>query len=159
RGVRGLHEVRLAIEDDEGWRFPDARLVQITDLGVTVRAAPDAVAVRVGSLASGRAASGASVRVLTPTNQELVSRVTDGDGVCVMRFARGAADRVPFLVEAATDDDTTFVDLEGYGVELADDALGGRPFARGFEAWVAPDRGLVRPGETLDATIVVRDVH
>lgn len=157
--LRGVHLVSVR---DPAWRGGgDSRLVQITDLGVTVRAAPGALALRVVSLATGEPVDAASVRVFTPTNQELVSGRTDVSGVAVLRYQDVAADRQPFAVEVRRGDDVTFVDRDGFRVELAADAFGGAPHLRAseLEAFVAPDRGILRPGEELRATVLARDAR
>ena len=156
--ARGYHLIQVQDLDRHASRIQ--RLVQVTDLGVTVRATPDAVAVRVQGLARGNAVAGARVRVLTPTNQLLVEGVTDEQGVAVLRFQKSAEDRVPYMVAVDRNGDATFVDLDGFAVELADDAFGGRAFLAhdGLEAYVAFDRGVVRPGGEARATVVVRNV-
>ncbi len=156
--ARGLFLVALRAKED---RWIDAtRVLQVTDLGVTVRAAGETVAVRVASIARGDAVVGAHVRVVTPTNQTLGLGTTDERGVAVIRCFRNGADRVPHLVEVRHGDDLTAVDLAGFRVDLADDQFAGRaPPAGPYEAWVAPDRGAVRPGEILRAEIVLRNAE
>jgi len=152
----GVHLVE--IEDLEGRSYAKRRLIQVTDLGVTARWAGDTVAVQVASLATGRPVPGASIRVFTPTNQNLVAGTTDARGTALLPFDRIAEDRVPYLVLAEKGGDAAYVDLDGFGVELADETVGGRaPLREGFEAYVAPDRGAVRPGEALRAVILLRE--
>jgi uncharacterized protein YfaS (alpha-2-macroglobulin family) len=153
---RGVHLVE--IRDLEGRCRPDRRLFQVTDLGVAVRSTDEAVAVHVASLATARPVEGAAIRVLTPTNQLLVAGVTDASGTAVLPFERTGDDRVPYLVAAEKEGDAAWVDLDGFAVELAGEGLGGRPPLReGWEAWVAADRGVIRPGEEIRATAIVRD--
>ena len=163
--ARGFHliEIQKCLHPDDRsrwwWRTrPLSRLIQVTDLGVTVRAAQSTVAVHVASLAAGTAVEGAAVRILTPTNQDLVAGVTDARGVVCLEYQTPAEDRIPFLVEVKKGKDATYVDLDGFKVELASDALGGRPYLEGgHEAFVAFDRGAIRPGGEVRATVVVRD--
>jgi hypothetical protein len=152
----GVYRVRVA--DPELRARPIERMLQVTDLGLTVRAAIDAVAVQVTSLARGGPVAGAALEVRTPTDQVLVTGTTGADGTAVLRFAPTGADRRPFLVHATHGDDQVFVDLADYVIELDDAALGGLPYVDGrAEAMVAPSRGIVRPGERCDATIAVRE--
>ncbi len=154
----GLHEIRIRDLDNEARAV--RRLVQITDLGTTVRATRDAIAVRVASIAYARPVAGAEVMVRTPTNQTLCRGVTGADGTVVLRYPARDDDRVPFLIEVSTATDRTFVDLNGFEVALADEAQSGRPYLRGgFECHVYPDRGAVRPGETARVTIVGRSAR
>lgn len=153
--ARGVHEV--TVEDLAGRARPAVRMVQVTDLAVTCRLTPDAAAVHVTSLARATPVAGATVRLLSPTNQPLAAGETGGEGVAVLRHPRGEDDRVPYLVEVRAGDDRTLIDREGFRVALTEDVFGGRPhLVEGVEAYVAPDRGVARPGETLRATAVVR---
>lgn len=154
--VRGLWQVELW---DSARPWPAARrLLQVTDLGVSVRAAQDAAAVQVVSIADGTAVVDAAVSVVSPTNQTLARGRTDGRGIVVLRWPAGGDDHAPFLVQVESADDRAFVDLDGHAVELADPTLAGRPYLRGDlpEAWVWPTRSIARPGERVDAAVLVR---
>jgi uncharacterized protein YfaS (alpha-2-macroglobulin family) len=156
--AHGLHEVRVRDLDREARRI--RRIVQVTDLGVTVRATPDALALRVTSLAHARPVPGASVIVRTPTNQVLGEGVTADDGTLIVRYAASGEDRVPYLVDVRADTDRTIVDLDGFAVSLAEEQQSGRRYLRGgFECHVHADRGAVRPGETARVTIVGRSAR
>ena len=154
--AHGLYQVE--VWDGAGHNYPRRRLLQVTDLGVSVRASADAVAVQVLSIAGGAPQAGAEVEVVSPTNQRLSHGVTAADGTALLRWPAAAVDRSAYLVHVRTAADEVFVGLDGYGVDLSDDSLGGRPFLRdGCEAWVWPTRGMVRPGERLEAAVVLRD--
>lgn len=154
--AHGLYQVE--VWDGKGSLYPQQRLLQVTDLGVSVRAADDAIAVQVTGIAGGEAVAAADVEVVSPTNQVLCRGRTDMQGVALLRWPAAAADRTAFLVHVQSGDDEVFVDRSGYGVELADAGLGGRPFLQhGCEAYVWPTRGIVRPGERFDAAVVLRD--
>lgn len=153
--LRGCYQVEV-------WHprayWPDRRLLQISDLGVTVRAGVDGAAVQVVSIADGTPCAGAAVTILTPTNQWLADGVVDADGTALLRWAATAEDRRPFLVQVRHGEDRIFVGMQQFGVELADEGLGGRDYVgSGIEAMVWPSRGIVRPGETIELAALVRD--
>lgn len=154
--ARGVHHVVVEDLDNNAYRL--SRLIQVTDLGVSVRATDDVVAVHCSELAQGKDVARATVEVLTPTNQLLCSGMTGANGVALLRFERPSDDMRPFLVKVTRGQDLAYVDVKRFGVELATDAFGGRARAEGIEAWVQGDRGLVRPGGTLRAHAVVRDL-
>jgi len=138
--------------------WPERRLLQVTDLGVTVRAGRDAAAVQVVSIADGHPVPAAQVEVLTPTNQVLATGTADGEGVATLRWPAGGEDRVPYVVQVRSGDDAVYVGLERFAVELADEGLGGRPYLHdGAEAMVWPTRGIVRPGERVEFAVLARD--
>jgi alpha-2-macroglobulin len=152
---RGIYQVEVW---REGQYWPSQRLLQITDLGVTVRAGDDRAAVQVVSIADGSPCADAQVTIVTPTNQELVTGRTDAEGKVLLSWQSGSPDRKPFLVQVQYGDDRVFVGMDRCGVELAEEGLGGRAYLRdGIEAMVWPSRGIVRPGESFDIAVLVRD--
>lgn len=152
--LRGLYRFELA--DPEKW--PQQRWLQVTDLGITWRAGKGSAAIHVRDLARGGAIAAASVTVLTPTNQVLAHGETDADGLLRVTWPTTGEDRTPFVVVAQRGDDVAFASTADEAVELADDGLGGRAYVdEGLEAWLWPDRGIVRPGETIDVVALARD--
>lgn len=152
---RGIYQFEVW---SEGQYWPTQRLLQITDLGVTVRAGTDRAAVQVLSIADGTPCADAQVVIVTPTNQELATGQTDAEGKALLAWNSAAADRKPFLVQVKRGVDQVFVGMDRCGVELADEGLGGRAYLRdGIEAMVWPSRGIVRPGESQDIAVLVRD--
>ncbi|MCC6671272.1 MAG: hypothetical protein IT458_09430 [Planctomycetes bacterium] len=158
--TQGLHVISVLAGGQWGFRQHDEVLLQVSDLGITARAAPGAVAVRVRSLATDRPAAGAALRLWTATNQELASGSTDPNGIAVLRFASEGRGRAPYLVEAVHGEERGYVCFDEHRVELAREEAGGPPYVvRGAEAWVWPERGVFRPGETLRAGVLVRDAQ
>ncbi len=152
---RGIYQLEVWSQHQY---WPLQRLLQITDLGVTVRAGVDRAAVQVLSIADGTPCAEAQVVIVTETNQELATGLTDAEGKVLLTWPSSAADRQPFLVQCKRGDDQVFVGMSRCGVELADDGLGGRAYLRdGIEAMVWPSRGIVRPGETQELAVLVRD--
>lgn len=152
--VRGIWRIRL---DSEG-TYPKTRLLQVTDLAVTARASEGAVAVRVASLATGAPVASASVLVVSAANQELARGATDADGAALLTFEPGAKDREPFLVQVVKEEDACFVDFKQFRVDGPEGEGAARAYlGEGYEACILFDRGIVRPGETLHATVSVRN--
>lgn len=155
----------------EGDYWPTRRVLQITDLGVSVRAGLDAAAVQVVTIHSGEPVVGAQVSIRTPTNQVLASGRTEADGIARLSWApaqAGAAggaaggaahrDQTPFAVLVEHEGDRACLGMAAHATELADPGLGGRSYLRDRrEAQVWPSRGIVRPGEPLHCAVLVRD--
>ncbi len=160
KNVLGLHQIRIRALDRQGrflgpWR---EKILQVTDLGITIRTAPGKAALRVTSLASGRAVPGAGVSLLSPTNQLLARGTTGPDGALLLSWPVSLPDRVPFLVEARSGRDRCFTDLEHYRVDFLEAGGSGRPYLpEGVEAFVFLDRGMVRPGGEAHGAVMVRD--
>ncbi len=156
----GIHQVRIRPLDEAGrprgrWK---ERILQITDLGITARVAEGGVLARVTSLASGRGLEGAGVRVFSAANQLLGEARTGPNGVALVSCPLTSPDRTPFVVEAVLGRDRSFLDLDRYEMEVQGDDGGERPYlSSGVEAYVFMDRGIVRPGGTARAAVLVRD--
>lgn len=154
----GTHLVEVAVAE-KPW-INDRRLISVTDLGVTLRCAPGAVAVHVSRISNGGSVAGATVEVFTPTNQELVRGVTDDSGMALLRYERTSADRVPYLAYVRAGEDMTYLDVDAFDAGLTGRTLSGKPYLTdGCEAHLWPDRGVVRPGEEMRAACVVRDAR
>ncbi|MBL8694536.1 MAG: hypothetical protein JNJ88_10610 [Planctomycetes bacterium] len=152
---RGVFHLAAAAVQGEA---QDERILQITDLGVTVREGDGKACVRVESLALGTPVAAASVRVVSRTSQILGEGATDSRGIAQIAWNGSGGDRSAALVEVRTLDDAAWVDLSRFAMEQIDDAVAGIPYARErAEVFLAFDRGLVRPGESLRATVVARD--
>lgn len=147
---RGVWSLRVA--DPRSRWTSDDRLIQVTDLAPVVRHHPDGLAILVSRLSDGAPVPGAKVVVWTAAAQVATQGVTDRDGLLLVRALANA----PRVVTVTTPDDAAFVDLVAHG--LAHDArdVEGRPPAYGPEAYVRADRGLVRPGETVNVDALVR---
>lgn len=152
---RGLYRFELS-QGPSSW--PQRRWLQVTDLGITWRAGRGSGAVHVRDLVRGGPVAAAVVTVLTPTNQVLARGSTDAQGLLLVDWPATGEDQKPFVVVAQRGDDVAFASASGEAVELADDGLGGRAYAgEQPEAWLWADRGIVRPGETIDIAAIVRD--
>ena len=161
-GERPRGVFRLNVIDDAARRWPQSarKLVQFTDLGISARAGRHTIAVAVSSIADASPKADALVTVRTPTNQVLTRGRTNGRGIAMLPFARGPADRKPWLIEVEHSDDHAFVDFQEHRVELSGEALSGREYVGdGIEAWVDLDRRLVRPGGRASACVSVRDAQ
>jgi alpha-2-macroglobulin len=159
--LRGLYRVDLSAGTRDGSRsWPEQRWLQVTEIGVTWRAGVGSAVVHVRDLVRGGPVAAAAVTLLTPSNQVLASGTTDAAGLLSVTWPGAGEDRQPFVVLAQRGDDAAFAGVRHEGVELADDGLGGRAYAgEHLEAWVWADRGIVRPGETIDVATIVRDAR
>lgn len=154
---RGVYIVSL--RDMDGDAHSESRLIQITNLRVSARVAKTDAVVHVSSIADGSPREGAEVRILTRSNQLLAEARTDAAGLARLPLPRDNGDRDPFLIETRDADDAAWVDLASYSIEFEGDDTGGAAYLEpgAAEAFVAFDRGVARPGETVHATVLVRD--
>ena len=77
------------------------------------------------------------------------------------RFAapllHGEGPVAPRAVEALAGEDYTMLDLNGAAFDLSDRGVAGMPHPGPLDAYVWFDRGIYRPGETVQVMALLRD--
>jgi uncharacterized protein YfaS (alpha-2-macroglobulin family) len=132
----------------------------VSDLGLTAFSGGDGVHVLVRSLATALPAPDVELRLIARNNEVLATLRTDAKGYA--RFdgglARGADGMAPALVAASDGKgDYGFLDVAAASFELADRGVKGRVAPLGLDAFLATERGVYRPGETVNVTTLLRD--
>ncbi|MBY0331286.1 MAG: alpha-2-macroglobulin family protein, partial [Acetobacteraceae bacterium] len=163
----------LVVGPGDGQRVSSAALpVMVTDLGLTAwrSGAGDGVAVAGGlavqarSLGTGRPVPGVRVRLLSSSNDILAEQAAGADGL--VRFAgpllRGQGPMAPkalhaFLGAADAPTDMVSLDLEQASFDLSDRGASGLAPPGALDAFLWLDRGIYRPGETVQAAALLRD--
>ncbi len=148
----------------DGTTNPDnlttAQPLIITDLGLTAWRGAGGLAVQARHLGDARPAAGARVALMARNNEILAEAETGSDGLA--RFApallRGEGPMAPVALHASTADDLVALDLEAAAFDLSDRGVAGRPHPGPLDAFLWLDRGIYRPGETVQAMVLLRDV-
>ena len=122
--------------------FTTSTLVQVTNIGLSVRGSGIALAILATRLDTGVPIPDAAITVLDSGHEVLWRGRTGVDGLAIARRADSArSDRTAAVVLAEKDGDASFV-RTGYGwPQPRDSALAGV---------VMSDRGVYRPGETVE---------
>ncbi|HEY8581459.1 MAG TPA: MG2 domain-containing protein, partial [Capillimicrobium sp.] len=151
----------LSEGDDGAYEQQATQWFVVSDLGLTTFSANDGVHVFVRSLASAETVGGVELRLVARNNEVLATRSTDANGY--VRFdpglSRGAGGLAPGMIVATRADDYGFLDLSASPFDLSDRGVKGRPPARALDAYVYPERGVYRSGETVNVTALVRDAR
>ena len=134
----------------------------ISDLGLTAYTGNDGVTAFIHSLATTDARAGIVVRLLARNNEILAERTTDANGMARFEpgLARGEGGLAPALLIAADPKgDYAFLNLKGPAFDLTDRGVSGRVTPAGLDAFVYPERGVYRTGETVHITALLRDAQ
>ena len=137
-----------------------ATIVQVTNLGITVKDSPLNTLVFVTRLDSGDPVPGARVSLVTPDNRTLWQGTTGADGTVIAGGSpRAQFWAFEFIVTAEKDGDTAYVGSNwhegispwefGYNFNLRE----AKPVLRGT---IFTDRGVYRPGEEVHFKAVLR---
>lgn len=130
-----------------------------TDLGLIAWRGADGLAVQVRGLGDARPKPGVRVALMARNNDVLAEATTDDAGLA--RFGapllRGRSGLAPVAVHAEAGDDLAALSLEAASFDLSDRGATGRPHPGPLDAFVWLDRGIFRPGETVNIAALLRD--
>ncbi len=132
----------------------------VSDLGLTAFSGEDGVHGFVRSLARAGSVGGATVKLVARNNEVLGTAKTDANGY--VRFdgglKRGEGGLAPAMLTAElADGDYAFLDLATAAFDLTDRGVKGREAPGAIDAYIFAERGVYRPGETVNLTTLVRD--
>jgi len=147
----------------DGTRNSDAGAVQMvlrTDLAPTAWRGSDGLTVQVRAYADAQPRAGVRLDLLARNNDILAQATTDAAGVA--RFAapllRGEGPLAPAVLHAfGADEDFAALDLTTAAFDLSDRGVEGMPQPGPLDSFVWLDRGIYRPGETVQVMALLRD--
>ncbi|MEM8662855.1 MAG: alpha-2-macroglobulin family protein, partial [Pseudomonadota bacterium] len=131
----------------------------VSDLGLSTYSNGGTVDVFTRSLRTAEPTAGVEVTLLAANDEVLASGTSDAEGyVRLTSRVPAEGSRAPAIVTAqAGADDYVFLSLQGGAFELTDRGVEGRTAPGPVDAFLATERGVYRGGETVNATVLVRD--
>ena len=158
----GLYAL-VAVPGDGAGRGGYASAVQIilrTDLAPAVWRGSDGLTVQVRAYADAKPRTDVRLALLARNNDILGEAKTDAQGFA--RFAApllmGEGPLAPAALHAfGPDDDFAALDLNAAAFDLSDRGVEGVPHPGPLDAFVWLDRGIYRPGETVQVMAMLRD--
>ncbi len=157
--VKAAGESAERSRDDYSDSQQRQRWIFDTDLMITSFAGQDGLHVFVRSLKTAKPVAGAEVSLLATNNDELGKGKSDADGQVVFNagLTRGKAALAPRMLMAYLGDDFSAIELNRPALDLSEQNVDGREEAAAVDAFLYTDRGIYRPGETVDLTGMIRD--
>lgn len=147
-------------EEGEQGRMAAQWLVR-SDLGLTSLRGADGLTVLARSLDSALPLAGVKLSLIARNNDVLGETLTDAQGVA--RFPagllQGQGGMAAVMVMAYQQDDFNFLDLRRAPFDLSDRGVDGRAPAGAVDAFLYLDRGIYRPGETVQLGVLARDAN
>jgi len=136
-----------------------ARWLIVTDLAFTAYRGETGIETIIRSLQTARPMAGVEVQLIARSNEILATRTTGADGR--VRFPEallaGETGDAPRLLTAyGPSGDFALLDLQRAPVDLTDAPIDGRAPVGAADAFVYLDRGIYRPGETVEASALLR---
>ncbi len=155
----GLYALTASAGDGTPNASSGVQMILRTDLAPTVWRGADGLTVQVRAYSDVLPIAGVTLRLLADNNDILGEVTTDIDGVG--RFAapllHGEGPVAPRAIEAMAGEDYTMLDLNGAAFDLSDRGVSGLPHPGPLDAYVWLDRGIYRPGETVQVMALLRD--
>ena len=147
-------------EEDMPYGQVAAHWVISTDIALTTLTGQDGLHVIARSLTTAEPMGGVKISLLATGLDELGNGTTGSDGrldfpAALMR-GKGAAS-ANSLVAYGAEGDFAVLDLSRPAFDFSDRGVGGRPSPQPMEAFLYADRGIYRPGETVQLTTLLRD--
>ncbi len=131
----------------------------VSDIGLFTLRGNDGLHVFARSLAGSKPLAGVDLRLYARNNGELGKATTDNKGY--VRFdpglLRGNGGREPAVLMAYGSGDYNFLDLTKPAFDLSDRGVEGRAAPGTVDAFLYTERGVYRPGETVELMALVRD--
>ncbi|MBV9418231.1 MAG: hypothetical protein JO348_00530, partial [Alphaproteobacteria bacterium] len=137
-----------------------AQWVVDSDISLTTFQGADGLSVFARSYASARPLGGIKLTLVAKDNNVVATVNTDGSGradfAAGLLRAKGGDSPVVVMAYGA-DGDFSFTDLRRAAFDLTDRGVGGRETPGPVDAYLYTERGVYRPGETVQATTMLRD--
>jgi alpha-2-macroglobulin len=132
----------------------------VSDLGLTAFSGHDGIHVFVNSLATATASAQTEVRLIARNNEVVATKRSDPAGHVLFEpgLTRGEGGLSPALLVASDSrGDYGFLSLKGPAFDFSDRGVMGRAVPDSLDAFVYPERGVYRTGETVHVTALLRD--
>ena len=145
--------------DDELWASVPAHWVIATDIGLSTMRGADGLHVFARSLASADPLPGVKLSLLAAGQDVLGEAATDaaGEASFAAGLLRGTGANAAATLVAHGESDFTLLDLGRAAFDLSDRGVAGRPAAGPVEAFLYTERGIYRPGDTVNVMTLLRD--
>lgn len=156
----GLYALSVRAGDGTPNAAGAVQMILRTDLAPTVWRGADGLTIQVRGYSDVKPRAGVKLQLLAENNNILAETTTDADGVA--RFAapllHGDGPMAPRAIHAfGPGDDFTALDLDSAAFNLADRGVSGLPAPGPLDGYVWLDRGIYRPGETVQVMALLRD--
>lgn len=146
---------------NQEWDNKATQWFVVSDVGLTTYAGTDGLHVFARSLGSAKPIAGVDLQLLAKNNEILGTAKTDADGRATFTagLMRGTAAMVPAVLAAQSEGkDYVFLDMTRAGFDLSDRGVTGRPAPGAIDLLSWTERGIYRPGETVHASALARNV-
>lgn len=150
-------------DDDTGSDYSSsdiaAQWVVDSDVALTTFKGAGGMSVFARSYATARPMGGVKLNLVARDNNVLASATTGSDGRADFDAGlfRATGGEEPVVVMAYSGEDFSFIDLRRSSFDLSDRGVGGRASPGPIDGFLYTERGVYRPGETVQSVAMLRD--
>ncbi len=162
--MRGVYVLTAEIPDREqdawGENLRATQWLVVSDLGLSTYRGSDGLTVAVRGLGDARPRRDVQLELYARNNSRLASVATDRRGMARIppEALQGQGGQEPLLLFASdAEGDFNFLDISRSPFDLSDRGVGGRAHPGPLDAFVHTERGVYRPGETVNVGLLLRD--
>ncbi|MQX35675.1 alpha-2-macroglobulin family protein [Roseospira navarrensis] len=159
----GLYAVTatLSARETPNWWDRPTQWVLVTDIGLQAYHGARDLVIAARSLETAQPLPGVDVALIARNNDVLGTATTDADGLARLPATLLAGDggaRPSHLTATAPEGtDQAMLDLGRPALDLSDRGIGGRQVPGPLDAFLYLERGIYRPGETIEVMALLRD--
>lgn len=142
------------------WQERATQWLVVSDIGLTAYQGEDGLTLAVRSLKTGEPQSGVELVLYARNNSPLSRQISDARGLAYFApgLVRGEGGRVAALLTAEGGSrGFNFLQLGQPALDLSDRGVAGRAAPGPLDAYLYTERGIYRPGETVNVTGLLRD--
>jgi alpha-2-macroglobulin len=148
----------LQIQSTEDYWIKDNRFVSLSDIGLIAKEGKEKMMVFANSIKSAQAMNGVNVTVYGVNNQVLGVGTTNADGVAEVAYVQKEFSGFkPAMVLAKTADDFNYLPFHNTRVNTSRFEVNGKSWSNtGMDAFIYAERDIYRPGEKINANVILR---
>ncbi len=157
KDFKGIYH--LVIRSTEDYWIKDSRFISSSDIGLIAKEGKDKMFVFANSIKTAESLNGVNVTVYGANNQVLGIGTTNGEGVAEVEYARKEFSGFkPAMVIAKSADDFNYLPFHSTRVNTSRFEVGGKSYnASGMDAFIYAERDIYRPGEKVNANVLLRN--
>ncbi|MCU0388549.1 MAG: MG2 domain-containing protein [Chitinophagaceae bacterium] len=159
-GFKGVYHI--SVRSTQDYWIRSSRFISLSDIGLIAKSGAGKMLVFANSIQSANSLSGVGIQVYASNNQLIGNGSTNSDGVAEITLGSNEAFSgfKPAMVVARLGDDFNFLPFSNTKVNTSKYNVGGKKInSTGLDAFIAPERDLYRPGETIHFAVIVRDLN
>ncbi|TXL70431.1 alpha-2-macroglobulin family protein [Vineibacter terrae] len=141
-------------------RFATQWLID-TDIGLTTFTGSDGLTVFARSLNTAQPAAGIELTLITRNNEDIARLTTDAQGRAQfpanLLATKGAGEPIMVMARDKGGSNFSYIDVQKGAFDLSDRGVEGRSVPGPVDAFLYTDRGVFRPGETVNIVALIRD--